>query len=197
VEDQKAKLDTAKIEWFLQTVIESAGFGLKFKIGPAENLHPDFENPEIVVAFTGHDVDLLLSNKAELLLALEQITMEVLRLNQNEHSLLQFDANDYRMLRIEELRLSALTAAEKVKRSKLPFEFNPMNSRERRIIHLALRNEADVRSESMGAGPYRQVIVYPAGMPSLPAKPQPTGPPPRRPQGGPPPRRSGGPGRRP
>jgi spoIIIJ-associated protein len=192
VEEQKSKLDAAKIESFLQMAVNSAGFDLKFKIGPAENLHPDFENPEIVVAFTGRDVDLLLSNKAELLLALEQLAMEALRLNQNEHSLLQFDANDYRMLRIEELRLSALTAAEKVKRIKQPFEFNPMNSRERRIIHLALRNEPDVRSESMGSGPYRQVIVYPAGMPSLPAKPQPAGPPPRRPQSGPPPRRSGG-----
>ena len=74
------------------------------------------------------------------------------------------------MLRIEELRLSALTVAEKVKKSRIPFEFNPMNSRERRIIHLALRNEPEVRSESAGMGPYRQVVVYPAGMPSAPVK---------------------------
>ena len=66
--------------------------------------------------------------------------------------MLQFDANDYRALRIEELRLSALTAAEKVKKSHLPFHFNPMNSRERRIIHLALRDEPTVRSESAGHG---------------------------------------------
>jgi len=123
------------------------------------------------VKFSGRDVDFLLSNKAELMLALEQLTMEMLRMQANEHSLLQFDANDYRMLRIEELRLSALTVAEKVKKSRVPFEFNPMNSRERRIIHLALRNDPEVRSESAGLGPGRQVIVYPAGMPSLPSGP--------------------------
>ena len=180
-----AKLDAAKIEAFLSNTLKLAGFSLKFKIGKATSLHADFENPEVVVQFSGTDVDLLLSNKAELLLALEQLTMEMLRLTANEHSLIQFDANDYRMLRIEELRLSALTVAEKVKKSRIPFEFNPMNSRERRIIHLALRNEPDVRSESAGMGPYRQVVVYPAGMPSAPLKnrPQPPSHPPARPSG--------------
>ncbi len=67
--------------------------------------------------------------------------------------------------------MSAMTAAEKVKRTGVPFRFNPMNSRERRVIHLALRGETAVRSESLGAGPARQVVVYPAGMASLPDVP--------------------------
>ena len=148
---------------------KNAGFQIQWVIEAAEAVHPDFENPDVVVKFTGRDVELLLANKAELLLALEQLTMEMLRMTQDEHSMLQFDANDYRALRIEELRLSALTAAEKVKKSHLPFHFSPMNSRERRIIHLALRNEPAVRSESAGMGPNRQVVVYPADMPSLPS----------------------------
>ena len=170
-----------KIEAFLNTIRTDGGFEFKWSIGEAENLHPDFENPEIVVRFTGPDVELLLANKGELLLALEFLTMEMLRMTGEEHSLLQFDAHDYRALRIEELRMSALTAAEKVKKTHVPFEFSPMTSRERRIIHLALRNEPEVRSESAGVGPHRQVIIYPAGMPSPPARPF---TPPRRPGGG-------------
>src|SRR5688572_14142606 len=162
-----------KIEAFLKTIKKNGGFAFDFKIGEAENFHPDLENPEIVVRFTGPDVELLLANKAELLLALELLTMETLRMSGEEHSLLQFDAHDYRALRIEELRLSALTAAEKVKKTKIPFEFSPMTSRERRIIHLALRSEPQVRSESSGMGPHRQVIVYPAGMPAAPARQMP------------------------
>ncbi len=46
-----------------------------------------------------------------------------------------------------------------------------MNSRERRVIHLALRGETALRSESSGSGPQRQVVVYPAGMASLPELP--------------------------
>jgi spoIIIJ-associated protein len=113
----------------------------------------DFETPDVVVKFSGADVDLLLANRAELLLALEHVTMEMLRMPSEDHSRISFDANDYRLLRIEELRLSAMTAAEKVKRTGVPFRFNPMNSRERRVIHLALRGETAVRSESFGAGP--------------------------------------------
>ena len=43
-----------------------------------------------------------------------------------------------------------------------------MNSRERRILHLALRDETEVRSESVGVGPIRQVVVVPADMKTLP-----------------------------
>ena len=108
-----------------------------------------------------------------------------------DHSKLCFDANDYRLLRIEELRLSALTAAEKVKGTGVPFRFNPMNSRERRVIHLALRNDTAVRSESAGTGPGRQVVVYPAGMASLPESAFAAAPPMHGGRGGGP--RAGGP----
>ena len=77
--------------------------------------------PDVVVKFSGPDVDLLLSNRAELLLALEHVTMEMLRMPTEDHSRISFDANDYRLLRIEELRLSAVTAADQVKRTGEPF----------------------------------------------------------------------------
>ena len=158
-----------QIDTFLRGIAKNAGLKIQWVIEAAEAIHPDIENPDVVVKFSGPDVELMLANKAELLLALEQLTMEMLRMAQDEHSMLQFDANDYRALRIEELRLSALTAAEKVKKSHLPFHFSPMTSRERRIIHLTLRNDSAVRSESAGMGSHRQVVVYPADMPSAPA----------------------------
>ena len=162
-----------RIDQFLRPLLRQAGFHLDFEIAEGESVNPDFENPEIVVRFGGKDVDVLLANKAELLLALEYITMEALRMPSEDHSRLSFDAQDYRALRIEELRLSAGAAADKVKRTGVPFKFNPMNSRERRVIHLALRNETEVRSESTGHGGYRQVVSYPAGMASLPEAPPP------------------------
>jgi spoIIIJ-associated protein len=157
-----------KLEPFLEQLLRNAEFELGFRLAQGESPHPEFENPELIVRFVGNDVDLLLANRAELLLALEQLTMEMLRMPPEDHSLLCFDANDYRVLRIEELRMSAITAAERVKRTNVPFRFSPMTSRERRIIHLALRNEASVRSESAGMGPTRSVVVYPADMPSIP-----------------------------
>ena len=97
--------------------------------------------------------------------------MEAMRMPPEDHSLISFDANDYRLLRMEELRMSALAAADKVKRTHVPFHFNPMSSRERRVIHLALRNEKELRSESVGVGPMRAVVVIPSDMPTPPAPP--------------------------
>jgi len=187
-----------RIENFLTMAIRD--FDVSFKIVDGLHTHPDLEDPELVVKFDGRDVDLLLANRAELLLALEFLTMEALRMPAEDHSLLCFDANDYRLLRIEELRLSAVAAAERVKQTGRPFHFSPMSSRERRIIHLCLRNETEIRSESAGTGPFRQVVVLPSNMPlpepirpprpSAPPPPGRGGPPGRRP-GGPPPRRGG------
>ena len=187
-----------RIDGFLRPTLQAGGFKVNFEMLDVESSDGDVETPDVMVKFTGADVDALLSNRAELLLALEHVTMEMLRMPSEDHSRISFDANDYRLLRIEELRLSATTAAENVKRTGTPFRFNPMNSRERRVIHLTLRNETDLRSESSGSGPGRHVVIYPAGMASLPEIPY--IPPPRsRPEsrdsdsrGG---RRPGGPGR--
>ncbi len=162
-----------RIEQFLRQIIASGKFDLDFAIEAGDHSHPDFENPDIIVKFKGRDVELLLANRAELLLALELVTQEALRLHSDDHSRISFDANDYRALRIEELRLSAMAAAEKVKHTGEPFRFNPLNSRERRVIHIALRNEHELRSESAGTGPFRHVVIYPAGMASLPDLPPP------------------------
>ena len=160
-----------KLDQFLGTILHQAGLDVSYELRAADNPHPEVENPEITVQFSGSDVELLLTNRAELLLALEHLSMEAIRLPAEDHSLISFDANDYRLLRIEELRMSALAAADKVKRTRVPFHFNPMTSRERRVIHLALREEKDLRSESVGVGPARAVVVIPADMPTPPAPP--------------------------
>ena len=174
-----------RIDGFLKPTLQAGGFQVHYQIEDVETGDGDFETPDVMVKFTGPDVDLLLGNRAELLLALEHVTMEMLRMPSEDHSRISFDANDYRLLRIEELRLSAETAAEKVKRTGQPFRFNPMNSRERRVIHLALRGETTLRSESLGSGPQRQVVIYPAGMASLPEPPRDFAPPRRGGGGGP------------
>lgn len=150
-----------RVESFLRPLLKTAGWSLNFKIGNSSSMDPAFERPDLTVEFDGHDLDILLANKGELLLALEHITLEALRVRPEEHSRLLFDANDYRILRVEELRLSAETAAEKVKKTGVPFKFSPMTSRERRILHLALRNDGDVKTESEGVAPHRHVVVYP------------------------------------
>ena len=49
-----------------------------------------------------------------------------------------------------------------MRRTSEPYRFGPMSSRERRIVHLALREEKDLHTESDGEGGRRSVAVYPA-----------------------------------
>ena len=165
-----------RLDQFLNPLLSRAGLALTYDLRTSENPHPEVENPDVTVNFAGEDVELLLANRGELLLALEHLSMEALRLPAEDHSLISFDANDYRLLRVEELRMSALAAAEKVKSTHVPFHFNPMSSRERRVIHLALRNETELRSESVGVGPGRAVVIVPSDMPTPPAPPMPPRP---------------------
>jgi spoIIIJ-associated protein len=119
------------------------------------------EDTDIVVRFSGADEDLLLSRNGELLLALEYLAHRWLRLEPALHDRVRFDCGDYRATRLEELKLSARVAAQRVRETGQPFQFNPMSSRDRRIIHLELNGAAGVRTMSEGSGDRRHLIIYP------------------------------------
>lgn len=166
---------------FLDKILDAGGLDVDYTVtDEGDELDAYFERPALLVKFEGPDVEHLMLNKGEGLLALEQLSQEVLGMAADEHALLCFDANDFRLMRQQELKLSAHTVAARVRETKTPYRFSPMSSRERRILHLAMRDETDLRSESSGIGPGRHVVIYPAGMASLPDPPP---PPPGRPGG--------------
>ena len=107
---------------------------------------------EVTVAFHGADQELLLEQNAELLLALDISAHRWLRLDPRLHDRVRFDCGDYRATQLEELKLSARVAAQRVRETGQPFRFNPMSPRERRIIHLELTGAAGVRTMSEGVG---------------------------------------------
>lgn len=150
-----------RIEAFLAELLRLAGLQVTFEIQPASGQYNrDFENPDLVVNFDGKDAELLLENKGDLLIAIEHLVLEALHIGTASREHILFDCQDYRMVRVEELQLAAQAAAERVRRTGVPYEFNPMSSRERRIIHMALRGEAGVRTESEGLGPRRKVVIH-------------------------------------
>lgn len=153
-----------QLEAFLRPLIDAAGFQLKIEVqNTAGHLDRDYENPDLVVDFSGPDMGLLLENKAELLRAIEQVTLEVIGLDHDSQDKILFDCQEHRMMRFAELGLAAQAAAEKVKRTGVPYPFGTMSGRERRVIHMALRGSNDVRTESEGFGLNRQVVVHPKG----------------------------------
>jgi spoIIIJ-associated protein len=151
-----------RINEFLQAVVNLGGLHLKYRIVVDPPAMSEWEKPEIYVDFSGPDSALLLDRGGELLRALELLAFEILRLPSGEHEKISFDCKNQRSLRLKELRMAASVAAEKVRQTGVPFHFAPMSSRERRMVHLALRDEADLRTESDGEGRDRCVVLYPA-----------------------------------
>jgi spoIIIJ-associated protein len=162
-----------KINEFLQSVVSLGGLRLKYRItvDPPITEHRDWEKPEILVDLAGPDSVLLLDRGGELLRALELLALEMLHLPSGEHEKISFDCQNQRLLRLEELRMAASVAAEKVRKTGTPYYFAPMSSRERRIVHLALRDHADLRTESDGEGLRRCVVLYPADYKPATGKP--------------------------
>jgi spoIIIJ-associated protein len=156
----------AAIGSLLNRIIQQGGFALSFAIHPLLQDPSDLEPPEYVADFTGADADLLLERNGALLDALEHVVLKAARLREEHLGKIAFDCNDWRRMRTEELRLTARVAAERVVESGAPFALNPMNPRDRRIIHLELRDRPNLRTVSEGVGPERRVVILPAGPPT-------------------------------
>jgi len=117
---------------------------------------------EVLADLDGRDKEILLERGAEVLKAFEHLAIRALRLEPAYHEKIHIDSGGYRALRFEELRMTARVAAERVQTSRQPFRLNPMSSRERRIVHLALKDINGIRTESVGVGEDRQVVIHPA-----------------------------------
>ena len=148
---------------FLESMVSASGLELKVTV---RAVSPDGSagqgDAEVVADLDGRDKEILLERGAEVLKALEHLAFRALRLEPVYHEKIHVDSGGYRALRFEELKMTARVAAERVQTSKQPFRLNPMSSRERRIVHLALKEMTGVRTESVGVGEERQVVIHPA-----------------------------------
>jgi spoIIIJ-associated protein len=162
-----------KIAGFLNLLNKLGGLRLKYRITAGEgSSSPEGEgSSQINVELAGPDVPLVVQHNGELLRALETIATQILRLDQREHGAVSFDAGNFKALRAQELKLAAETAAEKVRATGMPYSFPPMNSRDRRLVHLACREIKGVETASMGEGMNRFLVVFPEGKTNLPVTP--------------------------
>ena len=146
----------ARIAPLLHSLVRSSGLRLTFRL----SLHPEGFTPALSAEFFGEDVPFLLARNAELLIALEHIAAKALRLEHEEHDWISFDAAGFKQRRERSLQRLAAKAAAAVRTSGKPFHLPPMNSRERRILHLSL-TDAHLRVISEGEGRLRHVVLYP------------------------------------
>ena len=174
IEDKVAA--ARRISELLNGIIKHGDFRLKYRIivDPPATDDEDVQRPAILVELSGTDSPLVLEQGGELLRSFEHVALEMLRLSPDEHDQILFDCQNFRTARNKELRLAAEVAAERVRKTGTPYPFAPMSSRERRLVHLALRNFEDLRTESAGEALQRYVVVYPKDYTGKPPAPAPS-----------------------
>lgn len=102
--------------------------------------------------------DLLIGNRGETLLSLNHL---VKRMIEKEEGVENFsvDVNGYQKERNEELRARARVYAERAKTFQSDVEMDPMSSYERMMVHAALSGEGHIKTESVGVGRDRRVVI--------------------------------------
>ena len=164
------------IATFLQAFTTSSGLRLRFRVKarslkprnadsaetqPAEAVAKDVPRA-LFVEFIGPDTPVLTARNGEVLNALEHIASKMLRLEPNEQDRISFDADQFKVNRDRQMQESASAAIQRVRATGEPHAFPPMNSRERRMLHMLL-SESGLPTASSGEGPGRFVVLYPKG----------------------------------
>ncbi len=145
-----------KIEHLLDVILHGCGIELSYDVTAGG----ESGSSVVGVEFQGSDTRLLLARNGELLHALESLAVDVLELSPEEHELISFDAEGFKAARAQRMRRAAEVAVASVRSTERPYSFPPMNSRERRMLHLELASSG-LRTASSGEASRRFVVLYP------------------------------------
>jgi spoIIIJ-associated protein len=128
------------------------------RYGEPEN--PGDDKP-VVVDIRGNDLSILIGRKAETLNALQYITNLIIGRHLEKWVPLHIDVEGYRARREMALKNLAERMAEQARSSGRRQVLEPMPANERRLIHIALREDETVITESIGEEPNRKVTICP------------------------------------
>ncbi len=115
----------------------------------------------ILVDITGKDLSVLIGKRSETLNALQYISRLIVSKELGENVTLVIDVEGYRIRRDRQLRQLAHRMAEQAIKTGRKQTLEPMPPNERRIIHMELREDAHVTTESIGEEPHRKVTIIP------------------------------------
>lgn len=132
------------------------GFGLDASIEEYEG-----DDGEIILDAVNGDLAVLIGRHGRTLDALQALVSAIVNRQLGFRYPVIIDIEGYRHRRRQKLEDMARRTADRVSRQHAPARMRPMNAYERRVIHVALRDDRRVVTESEGEDPYRQVVIKP------------------------------------
>jgi len=119
------------------------------------------EEDRVILSIEGDQSGILIGRKGRTLDALQFIVSKIVNKSLEQKVRLVIDSENYRERRREALVEMALKIGEKAKRIKKPITTGPLNPHDRRIIHLALRDDQELDTKSRGDGVLKKVLIIP------------------------------------
>ena len=124
---------------------------------------PDADNDDryLLLNLQGRDLGALIGRRGETLGNLQYLLRLMVNQRLHQWKNIVVDVEQYRQRRAEHLVQLALRSADQVAKTGRALSLEPMPPNERRIIHLALRDHANVYTESSGEGERRKIQILP------------------------------------
>jgi spoIIIJ-associated protein len=119
------------------------------------------EEDRLSLGIDAEDPGLLIGKQGQTLEALQYLLTKMIAKKARRKVRVFIDIESYRARHQEALTQLALKSGEKAKKSGKPITLNPMNPHDRRIVHLALQGDKEIKTMSRGEGLYKKVVVYP------------------------------------
>lgn len=136
------------------------------------SVEEDDTNLTITLQVEGEEVDLLIGYHGRNLSAIHQVVLLYLKKivgKTQKRLMLQLDIGDYYSKQNEKVLKLVQEAISDVRLLQEPYEFRPMAPRVRRLVHMEIQKNPDMRSESIGEGEERRVVIYPNNAETTPA----------------------------
>lgn len=118
----------------------------------------DGDEGELILDVNGGDLAVLIGRHGRVLDALQLVISSIVSKRLGFHFPIVVDIEGYKNRRKQKIQTIAHSAASRAKRSG-KVRLKPMNAYERRLVHLALIDDADVTTHSEGEDPERYVVI--------------------------------------
>ena len=161
--DLKKKPDSETLETarnILENLLTKMGVAAKITVEQSKTVLSEEDEAEpVVFNIAGDDTGILIGRRGQTLEALQYFVRLITSRKTLSKTPIVIDVEGYKQRRYEDLRILAANVANQVKATGSSIRLEPMSAYERRIIHLALANDLDVKTESTGEGNLRRVVV--------------------------------------
>ncbi|HVN71941.1 MAG TPA: RNA-binding cell elongation regulator Jag/EloR [Desulfomonilia bacterium] len=116
---------------------------------------------EGILEIMGDGSGLIIGKRGQTLDALQFLLNRIVNKSRQEPVYITLDTEGYRQRHVNHLKTMALKLGQKARRTGQSISLEKMNPYDRRIIHLALKNENGLNTKSIGEGIYKKVVIVP------------------------------------